>query len=425
MLGTRPSIAADLEWIGQIGPPDGRGVALAPGFTSRLIAQSSAPPVGLDGLPWHTSPDGAATFPRADGGWVLVSNAELPLVGGASALHFDPSGEPTSLRRVLTNTSINCAGGPTPWGTWLSCEEHEDGRVWECDPLGTADDARPRPALGRFTHEAAAVDPEGGIVYLTEDRSDGLLYRFRPDEPGTLTAGILEAARVRADGSVDWLAVPSPATGSGEDPLRRRVPEATAFRRGEGAWLADGTLWFATTGDATLWRFEIAENLLTIAHRGSDPGSPLQGPDNVVVSPSGHVMVAEDGGNLELVVVTATGDARPLLRFEGPLHEGSEVTGPCFSPDGTRLYVSSQRGGPSGSGMTIEVTGPFPSPKRADPAPVRDRTSTSTAERSAANTTLTTAASDGGGYPVVLVGTTAAIAVAAAGAAAVAIRRRR
>jgi secreted PhoX family phosphatase len=347
------------QTIGPLLDPDGNGLRLPAGFRSRVIARTGEQVAGT-GFVWHQAPDGGATFATDDGGWIYVSNSEVPVSGGASAVRFDADGKVVAAYSILSDTSVNCAGGPTPWGTWLSCEEHERGLVWECDPTGSTD-ARALPALGRFPHEAAAVDPDRGVVYLTEDRNDSLLYRFTPDQEGDLTAGHLEAAQVADDGSVTWLAAPGDA---GSIPLRLRMPDATRFRRGEGAWFADGRLVFATTADARLWVLE--DDHLTVLYEGGSD-TPLQGPDNVTVSPGGTVIAAEDGGNMELVAITEDG-AFPLLQITG--HDGSEVAGPAFTPDGSRLYFSSQRGtGGEGTGVTFEVTGPFHELAGAQPAP--------------------------------------------------------
>jgi len=187
---------------GPLQPADANGIMLPQGFSSRVVAQGRLPVTGTDYI-WHDFSDGAATFATPDGGWILVNNSETDAGagGGASAIRFAADGSIADAYRVLGGTSSNCAGGPTPWGTWLSCEEQDDGQVWECDPTGSKP-AVARPALGLFSHEAAAVDPVHQHVYLTEDQGDGGLYRFTPDAYPDLAKGRLEVAVVAADGRV-------------------------------------------------------------------------------------------------------------------------------------------------------------------------------------------------------------------------------
>ncbi|MGI9578761.1 MAG: alkaline phosphatase PhoX, partial [Microthrixaceae bacterium] len=175
-------------------------------------------------------PDGAATFadPANPGGWYLVVNHEVPGDGGVSSFRFAADGTLSGSSRILSGTSLNCAGGATPWGTWLSCEEFDWGRVFECDPTG-ATPARARPALGAFYHEAAAVASDGRI-YMTEDRSEGGFYRFTPESAEDLSSGLLEVATGNAPGAVTWVEVPDP---SGVPVLTRdQVPSMMAFDGG-------------------------------------------------------------------------------------------------------------------------------------------------------------------------------------------------
>jgi secreted PhoX family phosphatase len=338
---------------GAIRDPDANGVRLPAGFQARLIGVTAQRVAGTS-YSWHGQPDGGATFAMNDRGWVYVSNSELDDPhGGVGAVRFDRHGRIVDAYRILDGTKVNCAGGPTPWGTWLSCEEHRDGLVWECDPRH-AGQGIARPALGKFIHEAAAVDPRTGYVYLTEDDRDGRLYRFRPAHPQQLTSGVLEAASLTADGQASWIAA------SPEGPCRGR--DTAAFARGEGAWFADGVIYFCTTADHRVWALDTATNRLWIIYDAALIGSeaPLRRPDNVTVhATSGDIYVAEDADDLQLVLLADRRGQRiaaPFLELDG--HRGSEIAGPAFSPDGRRLYFSSQRG-IDGAGMTFEVSGPF------------------------------------------------------------------
>jgi hypothetical protein len=356
------SQTSNIANLGPLGEPDVNGIRLPAGFTSRILGRCGET-VADSAYVWHGSPDGGATFATEDGGWIYVSNSEL-IPGGVGALRFDRTATVVDAYPILANSLLNCAGGPTPWGTWLSCEEWDQGKVWECDPYGR-EPAVSRPALGIFKHEAVAVDLERGQLYLTEDQGDGRFYRFTSNASTSgrldLTDGVLEVARVAGDaeGDVVWLAVPDPSAAS--MPIRTQLPESTPFRGGEGIWYQAGVVYFATKGDNRIWAYDTQAATIQIIYDDDFyTDAILTGVDNVVASAGGDILVAEDGGDLQIVARTPAGELVPLLQLVG--HERSEIAGPAFDPSGTRLYFSSQRGITGNlftGGMTFEVSGPF------------------------------------------------------------------
>ncbi|MEV0779490.1 alkaline phosphatase PhoX [Streptomyces sp. NPDC050433] len=344
---------------GALSSADGNNILLPAGFTSRVIARSGQSVPGTS-YTWHNAPDGGACY--ADGsGWIYVSNSEINPSGGAGAVRFSSAGAITGAYRILSGTRQNCAGGSTPWNTWLSCEEVTRGYVYETDPWGVKAAVR-RDAMGLFKHEAAAADPVREVIYLTEDETNGCFYRFTPTTWGDLSTGTLEVLRAgtATSGSFTWATVPDP-DGSPTQ-TRDQVSGAKRFNGGEGCYYADGSVWFTTKGDNRVWRVDPAAATYELTYDDSlvsGGGAPLTGVDNVTGSSSGDLFVAEDGGNMEICLITPDDVVAPFLRVSG--QSGSEITGPAFSPDGSRLYFSSQRGtsGSSSGGITYEVTGPF------------------------------------------------------------------
>jgi uncharacterized protein len=342
--------------------PDKNGVMLPEGFRSRVIARGDEAVPGT-GYRWHIASDGMATFPAAGGGFVLVSNSET-LKGGASAIRFRADGSIADAYRILEGTSQNCSGGGTPWGTWLSCEEFEGGFVWECDPAGRREAVR-LPAMGAFKHEAAAVDPRGRRIYLTEDWEDGAFYRFTPRRWHDLSDGLLEVAVVAKDGSVDWRRVPDPAAR--RVPTRRQVRGTTEFQRGEGIWHDAGVVYVSTTGDSRVHAYDIRRRRMVVAYDGlASREAPLLRVDQLTASRSGEVFVCEDfaGNEIDIGLIDTRRRVSRFLSLTGSQHEGSEATGVTFDPSGGRMYFASQRaggdGGPlPGPGAIYEISGPF------------------------------------------------------------------
>jgi sugar lactone lactonase YvrE len=326
------------------------------GTALRIVARSGEPVAGGSYL-WHGAPDGGACFASDDGGWCYVSNSELPDrvfrqdTGGVGVLRFDPQGKLLDGYSILQNTYRNCAGGKTPWNTWLSCEEYGDvGLVYECDPYGKHP-ALARPAMGAFNHEAVAVDPLNKQLYLTEDRGNGALYRFTPTTWGDLSEGLLEVG-VDDGNRLGWVEVPDP---SGESrPTRLQVKGTREFAGGEGIVYYDGKVFFTTKGDDHVWQYDIDSRVVTAVYQPGEM-AVLTGVDNIEVSQDGTLIVAEDGGDMQLVALDLDYQPVPLVAIMG--QPGSEVTGPAFSPDGSRLYFSSQRGvaGRSDDGITYEL----------------------------------------------------------------------
>jgi uncharacterized protein len=391
-----PAAGSRFADIGSLGAPDVNGLRLPAGFSSRVVAVSLQPPVLGGTYLWHMFPDGGATYSTPDGGWIYTSNSEVPGqeplggFGGAGALKFAADGTLEDAYPILTGTRTNCAGGKTPWNTWMSCEETDDGLVYDCDPF-RAGEGVAVPKLGVFAHEAVAVDPAAKILYLTEDESDGRFYRFVPsaadwpagaDRPA-LQDGVLQVLRFSAgargqtldDAGLDvngvhavvWedVAQPEQPQGDVRSALGAEAP-GSRFRGGEGLWFRNGIVYFSTKSDNRIWAYDHAAQSLEVIYDFATAENPiLSGVDNLTVSEFGDVLVAEDGGDMQICVILPDRRVIPLLQAsdnqQGTEVE-SELTGPAFSPDGTRLYFSAQRNGRNGTigpGITFEVTLPF------------------------------------------------------------------
>ncbi|MDR6852173.1 secreted PhoX family phosphatase [Sphingomonas sp. BE123] len=408
--------------------PDPAGLLDLPdGFTYRVISQLGDRMD--DGFVVGDRADGMGCFALDRNRVVLVRNHELqvrhqatgpfrhglpgsipsydrdadgrPLPGGTSTLVYNlRSGRVERQHLSLAGTIRNCAGGVTPWGSWLTCEEdmtragkgvgRDHGWVFEVPARhrGLVDPV-PLTAMGRFNHEAAAVDPRTGIVYLTEDREDGLFYRFLPDRPGQLArGGRLQALGLRdrpAGGdtankgrhditpgawkSVRWIDLDG--VDAPDDDLRLRGHRAGAarFARGEGIHWGEGETFFCCTsggakGLGQVMRYRPSPHegqageadqpgMLQLFVESADPGMFNYG-DNLTVAPNGHLIVCEDQytdivDNF-LRGITPDGALYPLARCRLQ----TELAGACFSPDGTTLFVNLYS-----PAKTLAITGPW------------------------------------------------------------------
>lgn len=404
--------------------PDGL-LDLPKGFRYRVLSREGEPLRSGEG-PVPSRHDGMAAFAGRHGRVHLVRNHEnrvtskigVPTVegltydpaakGGCTALELDSRNNVLGERVAIAGTAVNCAGGPTPWRTWLTCEENEDkagtngytkdhGFIFEvdgADPHRTG--AVPLTAMGRFQHEAVAVDPKSGIVYETEDAFDkpfGLFYRFLPEKPlggtGSLRAGgALEAMRVpgvpdlssvQETGTsfdrIEWVPVPDPLAA--ETPIRFQdfgPKGATHAQKLEGCYWGGSSVYFVSSfarsdeGSAAdhygqVWRYEPKKRRLTLVvifGPDTDIQLPGESPDNICLAADGGLMVCEDGGGAQHVLgVTRRGEVYTMARGRQNIGtpeepKWGEFAGVAFSPDGSTMYVNCYT-----PGTTFAVTGPW------------------------------------------------------------------
>jgi uncharacterized protein len=430
MLLTAPGALgtpADPGYGPLVADPAGR-LALPAGFQYTIVTQAGETTLE-SGEPTPSAHDGTGAFGLAGGGTVLVNNheiggplarAEFPvphldglvydpgMAGGCTVVHARRDGSRIREYVGVAGTSTNCAGGVTPWGTWLTCEETElkagsdgatkdHGFVFEVDPHDRSVNRDPQPikALGRFAHEAAAVDPKTGDIYLTEDASspNGLLYRWEAAKEfrrgrGRLralsaTAGTLgamkasDAAGVHVDDlsratevgtvyAITW--VPVPDRGAATTSTRQQFAntDITRARKLEGAWWGDGGAYIVASfaraespvpHDGQVWFYDPRRSTLTLRLRfGINPNpaadGAFDGPDNITVSPYGGLILAEDGAGIQhLVGVTGDGRTFPLARNEV---DDNEFTGPVYSLDRRVLFANLQT-----PGTMFAIAGPW------------------------------------------------------------------
>jgi len=420
---------------GPLVPDPNRIFDLPAGFTYTVLSRTGDQMD--DGFRVPGAPDGMAAFPGPDGRVILVRNHEMqqqgtfggpfgvanelfsrldpaqiydaghgrPHLGGTTTLVYDPAAGRVERQFLsLGGTLRNCAGGPTPWGSWITCEEDvtlagpdsekNHGYAFEVPATAEPQLAAPRPleAMGRFYREAVAVEPNTSIVYQTEDRGDGLIYRFVPNVPEQLAeGGRLQVLAVSGQDRLDtrnwpetveprfpigqpvavrWIDIDQPDVT--QDDLRVRGFEmgATRFARGEGMWYGDGEVYFACTDGGVahrgqIFRYRPSPVEGTVGEESApgtlelylEPNSIplLESCDNVTVAPWGDLVICEDSQqNNYLRGVTPEGKMYTIARnhYVG----NSELAGSCFAPDHPTMFISIQN-----PGITLAVTGPWPS----------------------------------------------------------------
>jgi uncharacterized protein len=425
LLSARPAAAHTRSFRGYgelVADPAGL-IDLPAGFQYRVFSREGDPLSGGGSVP--SLHDGMGAFDDGRSCIVLVRNHEVepvdvtedgvlpvPLleaavydreaVGGTTTLRLLPDRRLVHDAVSLSGTSNNCAGGVTPWRTWLTCEETVErlgkahGYVFEVDPLSVGN-PEPIKAMGRFEHEAVAFDP-AGTAYLTEDADSphGCLYRFCPERPlqgsGSLHAGgslaALKALGVDGDLSVvsepgtrlrvQWIAVHDADPADDATPVREQAigGGATPIMKAEGMWMGlDGSVWFVSSrGDGPdaedeadrtaaahagqIWRYDPSgETIELIVQIPKD--SPYDGVDNITVSPHGFILACTDGEDDQwLLCVDEQGEVTPFARNA---LNAEEFAGATFSPDGKTLFANIQ--GPPG--LTLAIWGPWESARRS------------------------------------------------------------
>jgi uncharacterized protein len=438
VLLTAPNAAAAPAPAGTAGygplvaDPAGR-LALPEGFRYTVVTEAGVTRLE-SGEPTPSNHDGAAAFKTPGGGSAIVYNHEIsspfattPLpvphvgglaydpgsAGGCTVVETDRDGNRIREYVAIAGTVQNCAGGITPWDTWLTCEETEvlagsgghtkdHGYVFEVDPFDLAANREPQPikALGRFAHEAAVVDPQSGDIVLTEDAANpnGLLYRwaapqgFKPgkgalrklgptdgelgamrctDGAGAFVDDLSRATEIGTTYNVTWTPVPDRDARTTSTRKQFGPDQVTRGRKIEGAWWGDGGAYVVTSyareespgaaHDGQVWFYDPQKSTITLkvrfgVNQNPDAEGGIDGPDNITVSPWGGLILAEDGEGIQhLVGVTESGAPFELARNQ---INGSEFTGPVYSHDKKVLFASIQT-----PGIMFGITGPWKNQK--------------------------------------------------------------
>ncbi len=401
-LATGKSIST--QGFGELIPDSNKLLDLPKGFQYRIF--SKVGDTMSDGNPVPMNHDGMAAFDGGDGTTILVRNHEVnpfqtPAVIASEDKKFDrlsPGGTTTLIvdqdRRLvkdyvsLAGTSRNCAGGATPWGSWISCEEHtitpmeippntpvyvsrKHGYNFEVPSKGGLADPIPLVAMGRFNHEAIAVDPKTGYIYQTEDRKNSAIYRFRPHEYGNLKGGgILEALKIKEMSQVntsinfpigepkpvEWVKIENVDPDNDSVRYEAFSKGAAIFKRGEGACYGNNEIYWTCTsggeaGYGQVFRYDPIANTVELFVESKGQGQ-LDYPDNITFTPFGHLMLCEDGADEQFIV--GVNQAGELYKFARNAINNKEFAGACFSPDGQTMFVNIQN-----PGITFAIWGPW------------------------------------------------------------------
>lgn len=412
---------------------DGDMLSLPAGFSSRIISKKGE--LMNDGLLVPGMYDGMGAFSGSKGKTILIRNhenspgadllgpfgksnemihkidknkiydfgkGEDTCVGGTTTVVYnEKTGKVESQYLSLIGTVRNCAGGITPWQSWITCEESnlkigdklekDHGYNFEIpatEKIGIAD-PHPIKAMGRFTHEAVAVQPKTGIVYQTEDEGNSLFYRYLPNTYGKLLdGGKLQCLVIKewknADTrnyqelttdrfpekksfEVEWIDLADVESPDGDLRLRGFKMGAARFSRGEGIWYGKKELFFACTDGGKNRRGQIFKYTPSkFEGQAAEKDAPatlelflepndvetFQNCDNLTIAPWGDVIICEDKSNPRVIGITPAGKTYVIAKNIG--YRNSEFAGPVFSPSGKTLFINIQS-----PGVTLAITGPW------------------------------------------------------------------